>query len=503
MENFTELVDLAAERLGGAALLASDDFFAPKENLLRASEPIFRDGEYTERGKWMDGWESRRRRTPGHDWCVVRLGLAGIVRGVVVDTSFFRGNFPESCSIEGCAADANVPPEVLASPQTKWTELLPRSALRGDSKNAFAVQVPWTFTHLRLNIFPDGGVARLRVHGMVMPDWKRIARRDVELDLAALAHGSKLVATNDRFFGSASNMLMPGTSTHMGDGWETRRRRTPGHDWAIVRLAMRGRVQRVELDTTHFKGNYPDAASLEACSAPDATPEQLSGGDVEWRELLPKRKLQAHTTHVFDSDLARLDETTHVRLSIYPDGGVARLRLFGLASAEGRASAVLCGLNALAPEPFESEMLACCGSSAWARAMASARPFETLERIESTSDRIASELGRDDWLEAFARHPQIGERAGSGATRAWSEQEQSGARAASAAMSAELARVNAEYHKKFGYIFIVCATGKSVDEMLAAAKSRLSNAPDVELRNAAGEQQKITRLRLAKLFEGS
>ena len=504
MEEFTQSIDLLAERLGGAALLASDEFFAPKENLVRASEPTFLADAYTERGKLMDGWESRRKRTPGFDWCILRLGLPGIVRGVVVDTAYFRGNFPESCSIEGCAVGPNVTPDALASPQTKWIELLPRATLRGDAKNEFRIESPWCFTHLRLNIFPDGGVARLRVHGLAMPDWKRVSRAGLELDLAALEHGSKLVATNDRFFGSAQNMLMPGASTHMGDGWETRRRRTPGHDWAIVRLAMRGRVQRAEIDTTHFKGNYPDAASLEACSAPDATVEQLTGdaAGVEWRELMPRQKLQAHTSHVYERELAQLDETTHVRVSIHPDGGVARLRLLGVASAAGRASAVLCGLNALAPERWKAELLECCGSTTWVDAMASARPYPTLEAIEAASDRIAHELSRTDWLEAFGRHPKIGERSASGSTRAWSEQEQAGARAAGAASVAELARVNAEYQKKFGFIFIVCATGKSADEMLAAAKARLGNSPEAELRNASEEQRKITRLRLAKLFEG-
>jgi allantoicase len=505
MEEFTELIDLLAERLGGAALLASDEFFAPKENLVRASEAVFQADAYTERGKLMDGWESRRKRTPGFDWCILRLGAPGIVRGVVVDTAFFRGNFPEACSIEACSVGGQPAPEALASPQTTWIEILPRSALRGDAKNEFRVDAPWCFTHLRLNIFPDGGVARLRVHGEPMPDWKRISRATGELDLAALEHGGRVLATNDRFFGSAHNLLMPGASTHMGDGWETRRRRGPGFDWAIARLGLRGLVRRAEVETTHFKGNFPESCSLETCSAPDATLEQLTGASVAWRELLPRQKLLAHTKHVFESELGALADASHVRFNIFPDGGVARLRLFGTPSDEGRAAAGMRWLNTLTPAQAEVEFLACCGSTAWARAMSSARPYASANALQAAADRIWPELEPKDWLEAFSRHPKIGEkraepRSELATTRAWSEQEQSQARSGSEATLSALARANAEYLAQFGFIFIVCATGKPAEEMLALCRARLANKPEVELRAAAEEQRKITRLRIGKLL---
>jgi allantoicase len=324
--DFTELVDLAAARLGGGAILANDEFFAPKENLLQEHAAVWKEGVYTERGKWMDGWETRRRRTPGYDWCIVRLGVPGIVRGFVVDTSFFRGNFPESCSIEG-AAFAGVP-DAAALEKAKWFELLPKSQLQGDSHNQFAIVSDQPVTHVRLNIYPDGGVARLRVHGEVAADWARLKQRG-QVDLAAVEHGARVVSASDMFFGHRHNLIMPGRGTHMGDGWETKRRRGPGHDWVVVRLGHTGKIERLVIDTIHFKGNAPGSCSVEAVNAQvagDVTPEQ------NWRELLPMTPLQPDTLHTFEQELRDVGNATHVRLNIFPDGGVSRLRVFGRVS---------------------------------------------------------------------------------------------------------------------------------------------------------------------------
>lgn len=321
MDEFTELVDLASIKVGGAVILANDEFFAAKENLLLEHEAVWKEGEYTERGKWMDGWETRRRRTPGHDWCIVRLGLPGVVRGVVVDTSFFRGNFPESCSIEG-AAFAGVPSqeELL---KAEWRELLGKSTLQGDSHNAFAITAKDRVTHLRLNIFPDGGVARLRVHGEVTPDWERLKKRG-QIDLAAVENGGRVIAASDMFFGHRHNLIMPNRGTSMADGWETKRRRGPGNDWVIVKLGHTGSIERIEVDTIHFKGNAPGSCSIDVCNAANA-------GDVApdtgWRALLDQTPLQPDTLHTFEIDGS--GEVTHARLNIFPDGGVSRLRLFG------------------------------------------------------------------------------------------------------------------------------------------------------------------------------
>jgi allantoicase len=329
LTDFTELIDLASERLGGAVLYANDDFFAPKENLLKASAPVFLEGEYTDRGKWMDGWESRRRRTPGFDWCVIRLGLAGRVRGVVVDTSFFRGNYPEQCSLEACAVEGQPGVEELIDESRTWTEILPVSQLAGDSQNPFAVASVEQFTHLRFKIYPDGGVARLRVYGEVAPDWARLMRRGGEVDLAAVEHGGLVVACSDMFFGHRHNLIMPGRALNMSDGWETKRRRGAGHDWAVVKLGARARtIRRVEVDTSHFKGNYPDTCSLEACDLAGDVPGEADWSAFAWREVLPPTKLQAHTRHQFEEEIAGAGVATHLRFNIYPDGGVSRLRVY-------------------------------------------------------------------------------------------------------------------------------------------------------------------------------
>jgi allantoicase len=328
LSEFTELIDLASERLGGAVLYANDDFFAPKENLLKPSTPVFIEGRYTDRGKWMDGWESRRRRTPGFDWCLIRLGLPGIIRGVVVDTSFFRGNYPEQCSLEAVALDGHPDVEELTSEGVRWTEILPTSQLRGDSQNPFEIESGERFTHLRFKIYPDGGVARLRVYGEVVPDWKALARRG-EIDLAAAENGALVVACSDMFFGHRHNLIMPGRAADMSDGWETKRRRGPGHDWSVIRLARRGQILRVEVDTSHFKGNYPDTCSLEAADAGSVAADESKIGTPQWRELLPRTKLQAHTRHFYEEELTEVGAATHVRFNIYPDGGVSRLRLYG------------------------------------------------------------------------------------------------------------------------------------------------------------------------------
>lgn len=335
MTDFGELLDLAAERLGGTVVAANDEFFAPKENLLKPDAPEWREGEYTERGKWMDGWETRRRRTPGHDWCIVRLGAAGVVHGIIVDTSHFRGNYPSHCSIEACAVSGTPSAERLMSDDAGWFEMVPRSPLQGDSANRFTVQDARRVTHLRLNIFPDGGVARLRVHGEVVPQWTRFALAGGEVDLAALENGGWVVACSDMFFGHRQNLILPGRSLFMGDGWETRRRRDEGHDWSVVRLAAPGAIHRIEIDTDHFRGNAPDRCTVEGVSLLGGSLADLVDPALRWHTLLPETKLQPHARHRFEEEVAAVGPITHARLSIFPDGGVARLRLFGTLPAPG------------------------------------------------------------------------------------------------------------------------------------------------------------------------
>ncbi len=317
----TGLIDLGAARVGGRALLANDEFFASRDNLLKQGRGVYLEGKYTDRGKWMDGWETRRRREPGHDWCIIRLGIPGVLRAVTVDTNHFRGNYPEACSLDGATFPARAAARGLAASR-EWTEILERSPLRGHAENQFAIRSGARFTHVRLNIYPDGGVARLRVWGEARPDWSRIGKTEGLVDLVAVEHGGLPLTCSDEFFSQPLNLIMPGRPAAMSDGWETRRRRGPGHDWVVLRLGHRGVIERIEVDTTHFKGNFPESCSLETCDGPlhDST---------AWREVLPRTKLTPDRRHRLVRELKPRGPATHVRLNLFPDGGVARLRVFG------------------------------------------------------------------------------------------------------------------------------------------------------------------------------
>lgn len=330
---FASLADLASARVGGRALAANDEFFAPKSNLLKAEAPIFIPGKFTARGKWMDGWETRRRRTPGHDWCVITLGMRGIIHGVDVDTSFFTGNYPSHCSIDALDVSVTLTKDTYAGAGGPWVTILPKSELRGDSHNYFELaSVDRAWTHVRLNIYPDGGVARLRVYGDVVVDWRQVGGRLI--DLAEIRNGGLVLGASDMHFGAKDNMIMPGRAKNMGDGWETRRRRGPGHDWAIVRLGTSGTVKRIEVDTNHFKGNYPDSASVEACRAAGATVDDFQA--AAWETLLPQTRLKPHIRHLFSKELRDIGAISHVRLNIYPDGGISRFRVYGTAAPAGQ-----------------------------------------------------------------------------------------------------------------------------------------------------------------------
>jgi allantoicase len=318
------LVDLASARVGGSAIVANDEFFAEKENLLKPGRGIFVPDKYTDRGKWMDGWESRRRRTPGNDWCVVQLGLGGIICKIDIDTNHFLGNHPPFASVDALSMSEKL--DISAVEKLSWSPILEKSALNPGSQNLFAITNDKTWTHVRLNIFPDGGVARLRIYGVVVPDWSKLKRGEL-VDLAAVENGGVALACSDMFFSSMNNLIMPGRAENMGDGWETKRRRGPGYDWIILKLGCVGAIKKIEVDTNYFKGNFPDMCSIEGCAAPDASTDEL--GDMHWSEILPKTKLQADTRHFFERELSSLANCTHIRLNIYPDGGVSRLRVWG------------------------------------------------------------------------------------------------------------------------------------------------------------------------------
>ncbi len=324
---FAQMTDLAAERLGGKVLFATDDFFAEKENLIKPGRGIFIHDKYTDRGKWMDGWESRRKRVAGHDWAVVQLATAGKIRGFDIDTNFFLGNHPPNASVEAAYIKPGSKTGNWDSKKIKWKEILPLSHLDAGSRNFYACSNDEIFTHVRLHIYPDGGVARFRVYGDAYKNWDDVGGDEV-MDLAAAVNGGKALACNDMFFSSMGNLIMPNRGINMGDGWETKRNRTPGNrDWVILKLATPGTIERILVDTCHFKGNYPDSCSVEACMSDQD--DAVVNNNVAWYTILPNQKLRADAKHRFKKEIIHPAVYSHVRLNIYPDGGISRLRIFG------------------------------------------------------------------------------------------------------------------------------------------------------------------------------
>ncbi|XP_027135110.1 allantoicase [Larimichthys crocea] len=375
--DFLQFNDLACESVGGKVVFASDEWFAPAANLLKREPPQFIASAFTEFGKWMDGWETRRKRTPGHDWCIVQLGVPGLIHGVDVDTSFFTGNHSPYVSVQaGCL---NQPPDFtlegdrtgMAASDSQlaavaklgseaWPELVCVSQLKPGyadcCHNYFKVNFSHRVTHLRLNMYPDGGIARLRVYGVGLRDWSSVASQQ-DVDLVALTNGGVCLGYSDAHFGHPRNMIGPGRAVNMADGWETARRldrpkqleadqrgilQVPGWEWAVFRLGHPGEIRSIEVDTRHFKGNFPDCCRLEARSL---SPEEEAAcfrtgwNSGKWQLLLPPQKLRPHHRHLFESELTLSRPVSHVRLIISPDGGVSRLRLWGRATPIAAAPA--------------------------------------------------------------------------------------------------------------------------------------------------------------------
>ncbi len=323
------LTDLASRWLGGSVVAASDESFGDKENLLNPDAPRFEPGRYGNRGEIVDGWETRRRRQAGHDWAIVRLGAPGTITSVQVDTSFFTGNFPEQCVVEACGREGYPAPAELDGPG--WAEIVPRSPLLGDTLNTFAVADQRRFTHVRLSVFPDGGVARLRVLGQVVPDPRGLER--LTIDLASQEHGGLVVSSSDDFYTAAQTLNRPDQARSMGEGWETRRRRDDGHDFVIFRLGLAGMVRQLVIDTAHFRYNASAAVAAYGCD----------GGP--WTPLLDRVRLQPDTRHVF----AVRDERTvdSIRLDAFPDGGLSRVRVIGSIDPAARRRAGYHWFNSL------------------------------------------------------------------------------------------------------------------------------------------------------------
>ena len=492
---FAGMVDLARADIGGQAMACSDDFFAGMEHLVRPEPAVFDPDAYTERGKLMDGWESRRKRVPGHDWCILKLGVPGLVRGVDIDTAHFLGNHPPYGSVEATSMPADASVERLQT-EAEWTEIVPPMPLQRGSHNLQAVAVVGEGTHVRLRIFPDGGVARLRIWGEPRPSREEGA----EVDLACIQQGGQALACSDMFFSPMNNLILPRPAEDMGGGWETRRSRPPGDDWIIVKLGAPGLLSQVIFDTKHFKGNYPDTVALDALYWPDAPLPALLE-TTAWTEVVSGFETIADNAHLKSIDSP--GPWTHVRLRIYPDGGVSRLRVFGTPTDKTPADDRLDSLNGLDQDAAVAALMRCCGSARWSQRMAAARPFTSWTHVHGMAEWIWWQLEDSDWKEAFTHHPRIGTDTKKLAekfaeTASWSGDEQAGMAAADEELIAALAAGNASYEDRFGFIFIVCASGLTAAEMKARLEQRMPHSPENEIRIAAAEQARITALRLNK-----
>ncbi|WP_138468272.1 allantoicase [Poseidonocella sp. HB161398] len=319
-------INLASAGLGARAIASSNEFFAPLERMLADAPAVFIPDKFDDHGKWMDGWETQRRRDGGHDWGIVKLAAPGRVLGFDIDTSHFTGNYAPACRIEAASLPAGKEPDA----DTAWVQILKHRALGADAHHYFPCQSYELWTHLRLHIYPDGGVARLRVYGVPELDPTNDGQ---EIDLAAALNGGRILAFSDAHYGDFNRLLAPGRGINMGDGWETRRRREPGYDWMIIALGARGHIHKALVDTHHFKGNFPDRCSIQAADMGafgDGLTDALITDSMFWKELLPQQRLSADAIHTFADDLEPdFGPVTHVRFNIYPDGGVSRLRLFG------------------------------------------------------------------------------------------------------------------------------------------------------------------------------
>jgi allantoicase len=335
----TSPVDLASRWLGGSVMAASDESFGEKENLLTPAPAAFEPGRYSHRGEIVDGWETKRRREPGHDWVIIRLGAPGVIASVDVDTSFFTGNFPATCAVHACGAEGYPSPAELLDADTEWTELVPRSPLTGDAHNLFDVTDPRRFTHIRLATFPDGGVARLRVFGEVIPDPRGLER--LTIDLASQRYGGVVTASSDDFYTSAGVLNRPDTARSMGEGWETQRRRDAAHDYVIFRLGFAGEIRQFIVDTAHFK--YNASAEVAAYGSRDGAPSPPESAG--WEPLLPRTRLQPDTRHLLG--VSSSAPVSSVRIDAFPDGGLSRVRVVGTITPEARQRAGYRWLNSL------------------------------------------------------------------------------------------------------------------------------------------------------------
>jgi len=317
-------IDLAQPRLGSKIIFKTDDFFASANRIINPLPPIFKEGIFDKNGKWMDGWESRRKRVPGHDYLIIKLGKPGRIHKIDVDTSHFIGNQPSMISLEGCNSNSkNIK-------NLKWKTLISKKKTKPNSHHLFSVSSKLIFTHIKLNIFPDGGVARLRLYGSITN--KNNNHRNKIINLASLLNGASVIACNNEHFGKAENILAPGKAKNMSDGWETRRRRNKGCDWLILNCIKGQKINKIEISTQHFKGNFPNYCSIQATFIQSKKSSQsIVKTSNKWNYLLQKVKLSANKTHKFKNKLMKNNNINYLKINIFPDGGISRFKIFGKA----------------------------------------------------------------------------------------------------------------------------------------------------------------------------
>ncbi|CAE6430968.1 unnamed protein product [Rhizoctonia solani] len=346
--------EISSVALGGRAVRWSDEFFAEASNLLKVEPAVSHKGTFKSTGAIFDGWETRRHNS-GHDWCIIRVGVpSGYIVGFDIDTAHFSGNEAPAASVQALFAEAREKPQ---ADDARWEELLPKVDLGPSSRHLFRIpQTKEAYTHVKLNMYPDGGIARFRVYGLVAPIFPADAY--APLDLASVFSGARVVFTSDQHFGVGPNLLLPGRGKDMGDGWETRRSRAPGHkDWVIIRLGDSGTLEQTEIDTAYFKGNFPESCTMHAICSNEVIPHEP---DENWTCILPKQKLGPHRRHFFQLENVIGRIYTHVKFTIYPDGGVKRVRIIGtravgtgtVGAAPGILTKISSGRNdLLTPQP--------------------------------------------------------------------------------------------------------------------------------------------------------
>ncbi|MGE8538719.1 MAG: allantoicase [Acinetobacter sp.] len=315
-----QLTNLADARIGAEIFECSDEFFAEAQRMLQFDAPVFIEDKFDDHGKWMDGWETQRKRFAGYDWAIIKLAVAGQIQALDIDTTFFSGNYPASAAVEACyAPDGNID-------AAEWISILENNVLGPSQHHIFPISSNHIFTHVRLNIYPDGGIARFKVYGSV-----KIERQDHDqiLDVLALENGGRVIAYSDAHFGHPRNLINPGRGINMGDGWETKRRRAPGFDWCILALGASARIEKIDIDTAHFKGNYPAEVSIQAIYIEDATDPQLVPQSMFWPFLLEAQPMQMDHLHHYISEILQHEKISHIRVNMIPDGGISRIRLWG------------------------------------------------------------------------------------------------------------------------------------------------------------------------------